>query len=83
MDEVREIYSEYKKPHCTRYNHNGESASEHKPHERQSIPSCEEYIYNFDFGYHSMVSEVCYVWDVLSSNLIRKNKEKNQYSNFI
>lgn len=59
---MREIYSKYPNPHCSRYGAH-EVAHErdlHDPSDVREEHTCTKYIYNLDYGYHSMVSEVSF-----------------------
>lgn len=54
IDEVREIYSNYSNPSCTKYRGNGPFASGYS----NDTGQCDRWIYKLDHGYKSMSSEV-------------------------
>lgn len=52
MDEVREIYSNYSNPSCTKYK------GSHTTGFKNDTGQCDRWIYEYDHGYKSMSSEV-------------------------
>lgn len=53
MDEVREIYSSYPNPSCTKYRGSPTTGFQN------DTGQCDRWIYELDHGYKSMSSEVC------------------------
>lgn len=60
IDQVREIYANYPNPHCAAYGSHvaTQERDQHEATNEIEEHTCTKFIYNLDFGYHSMVSEV-------------------------
>lgn len=60
ISEIREAYSEYNDPYCSPFNEDEDGV-------------CKKWIYNWDFGYKSMTSDVSLLWyKYFNKKLIKK-----------